>query len=939
MKHRLLWGSGFCAAIFALVFTLTSTPDEQIDVPARPELNRSAFSSKADNVLDRAAYEALRLRDPHSGEVPKDMRTRELDFARNLPSTYGSAAKRSTLVGWTYRGPDNVGGRTRALAIDRNYDGASNQRILAGGVSGGMFKSEDGGASWQLTTNLDQLASVTAIAQDPNNPAIWYYGTGEFRGNSASSSGAPFLGHGLFKSTDSGNTWTQMASTISGEGTSLDANDGNDLNQRDDLFDFVWNIKIHPNGTIYVAGWAAILVSEDNGASWEVSLESFGNYADVTISADGTVYAALSRDGTAMSANNEYGIYRRTNTGWEDISPPDMVANPFRIVLDAAASDADQLYALVQSGPAGAQTEDHQLFRYNASSDSWTTLTSSLPEETAPGPNGELPVDGGPAEFVSQAGYDMVVKVSPTNPDHVWIGGTNLYRSVDAGGSFTRVGGYASAYTAAIYDTHHPDQHVISFFPHVANAMISGHDGGLSMTMNVLESPQTWTSLNNGYRTSQFYSIAIDPEPTPNSEHSILGGLQDNGSWLTSDNNAGSAWEDIFSGDGSFAAIVPGAETVYASAQQGAVFRFRPQPGNDPFANVAPAGASNFLFLTPFMLDPNDPTVMYLAAGDMVWRNSNLDAIEDFSSEPTTVNWSALNNGSGTAGTVTALGVPKQGFTANVMYYGATHFDRGTTDLLRIANPAGNGTSTSIKPPGVIDGSWTSSITINELNEQEILVTYSNYGIPSVFHTMDGGISWSSIEGNLGGDDGPSVRWSAIMPTTSGSLYILATSTGVYSTETLNGANTVWEMEGPDTIGNVVVNMLATRLSDGLVVAATHGRGVYSANVVGPPLSNDDDIEVPQRVRLEQNYPNPFNPETTIRYELEASQEIELSVFDATGRRIRVLERGVKAPGMHEVQWNGTDQAGQTMASGTYFYRLQVLGGQEVLTGEMVLLK
>ena len=112
----------------------------------------------------------MRLRNPETGVIPQDMRARELAFAKKLPVKQTLAAKNGTAEEWSYRGPDNVGGRTRALAIDINYDGSTNQRILAGGVSGGMYKSEDGGASWQLTSNLDQIASVNGCSTGPKQP-------------------------------------------------------------------------------------------------------------------------------------------------------------------------------------------------------------------------------------------------------------------------------------------------------------------------------------------------------------------------------------------------------------------------------------------------------------------------------------------------------------------------------------------------------------------------------------------------------------------------------------------------------------------------------------------------------------------------------------------------------------------------------------------------
>ena len=945
MRNRLFLLSTCLFICITLYLVFVTTQDRKpVESPSLtsaeiPQITRSVSSTKTEDTKARQAYEHMRLRNPETDVIPQNMRARELAFAKKLPIKRTFSPKQRSAETWSYRGPDNVGGRTRALAIDINFDGSSNRRILAGGVSGGMYKSEDGGASWELTSNLDEIASVTAVAQDPSNPNTWYYGTGEFDGNSASGFGASYLGFGMYKSTDGGNSWTLLESTTSGEFTNF-GNGPNDPVRADDLFDFVWDIEVHPNGTVYVGGWGVILTSTDGGATWTNSLETLGNSADIAIASDGSVYGALSREGTNTPAAN-FGIFRQNGSTWTQISPTNLVGDPYRIVLDVAPSDPNTVYAFVQTTAAGGQTSEHQLFRYNASTNTWTDLSASLPSETAPGPGGASPLDGGPAGIVSQGGYNMLIKVSPENPNTFWLGGTNLYRTTDGGATYTRVGGYASPYTAAVYNNHYVDQHSMAFYPHLQNALISGNDGGLFTTNNALQGTQTWTPLNNGYRTAQFYSIALDP--SAGSPNFLIGGMQDNGSFTTEVMDGTADWRDVFSGDGGFADVVPGGNTFYASAQLGDVFRFRQQGIQLAFTNVSPANAQDFLFITPYTLDPGNANVMYIAAGDRVWRNSNLNGIPDFQNDPTTMGWSQLTNATGNGLFVTALGVPDQGGVADVMYFGTSNGQ--TSDLIRVDNPAANGPGTSILPTGVVPGSFTSSISINEFDEQEMLVTYSNYSVPSVFHSTDGGATWTNIEGNLSGDDGPSVRWSHIMPVTGGAAYFLATSTGIYSTRSLNGASTVWELEGPDSIGNVVVNMLDGRSSDGLLVAATHGRGVYSANVAeaGNPVSNEDEIELPQTARLDQNYPNPFNPETTISYELGRAGQIELAVFDATGRRIRVLESGLRNAGTHEIQWNGRDENGITMASGTYFYRLQVLGNElgseQVLTGQMVLLK
>ncbi|MEX1054436.1 MAG: hypothetical protein WED81_00295, partial [Rhodothermales bacterium] len=123
---------------------------------------RSSFSPKnvGDDAESRYEYELVRLRDPQTGRVPMGMRSRELAFARSLPRADALAAKSGRLLAekWTFRGPNNVGGRTRALAVDLSYNGASNRRLLAGGVSGGVYLSDNDGQSWTLTTSLSDMA-------------------------------------------------------------------------------------------------------------------------------------------------------------------------------------------------------------------------------------------------------------------------------------------------------------------------------------------------------------------------------------------------------------------------------------------------------------------------------------------------------------------------------------------------------------------------------------------------------------------------------------------------------------------------------------------------------------------------------------------------------------------------------------------------------------
>ena len=829
MRRNVVRGSlafAFLFSAFAALFFATHKPERtplaQLEKVNAPKIRSSFSPLNRDDATARHEYEMRRLRDPLTKLIPQDMRAREIRFAQSLPEREALLQKggaQTFAANWEKRGPINVGGRTRALAIDLNYNGNSNRRILAGAVSGGMYLSEDDGATWQMTTTLAQLASATCLVQDPNNRNVWYYGTGELLGSTRAGGSLSIPGQGVYKSTDGGKTWAVLPATAQGKRTQFDS-----------AFDFVWNLAIRPqSGTIFAATLGAILRSTDAGASWTFQLVGqdpngyLSQYSDVVVAANGDVYATLSRNGLNLN-NQQYGVFRSTNDGqqFSVITPPQLVADPHRLVLAPAPSDPNTLYLLAQSKAAGAVASDHQLFRYNAANNSWTDLSASVPN-----------VQGlsGNASFSSQGGYDLLVKVKPDNANVVWIGGTNLYRSTNGGQSFVLVGGYSGPDTYAQFENHHSDQHALAFYPNNANAMISGNDGGLSKAANVLQQPQTWTSLNNGYIATQFYAVALDPQTGSNF---ISGGTQDNGTWGTDVSNFNTPWASLFSGDGAFTDIAAGGNPYYVSAQNGLVFRIV-QQNNQAFYGmvkpVTPNGESDFLFICPFQLDPNDPRVMYMTVANGVYRNSNLDGIPRDNENPTTINWTALSN-SAIAGNAQATALAVSKTPANRLYFGGTDY-QANTYLVRVNNAQNNPAGTNILPQGVPGGSYPSCIGVNPNNADELFVVFSNYAIPSLFYSSNGGTSWTNVEGNLAGDDAPSIRWASIVPTNSGKVYLLATSVGVYSTTTLNGANTVWAQEGATPIGEVVVDMLATRVSDGVVVAGTHGRGVYSAQLQG----------------------------------------------------------------------------------------------------------
>jgi hypothetical protein len=148
----------------------------------------------------------------------------------------------------------------------------------------------------------------------------------------------------------------------------------------------------------------------------------------------------------------------------------------------------------------------------------------------------------------------------------------------------------------------------------------------------------------------------------------------------------------------------------------------------------------------------------------------------------------------------------------------------------------------------------------------------------------------------------------------------VGSSTGLYSSTTLNGQSTVWAQEGSTTIGNVVVDMIKSRQADGLVAVATHGAGVYSSTVATGIEAGDN--EIPAIFTLKQNYPNPFNPSTTIQYTITQKAPVRLTIYNIQGQNVADLVNEHQPAGTYNIEWDGKDRYGKEVASGVYMYRL-----------------
>ncbi len=888
----------------------------------------------------RYNYELMRLCDPETGKIPAHIRERELAFAATLPSDrYLTGMRTAATEGWKQRGPWNVGGRTRAFGID-----VANQNILiAGSTSGGMWRSVDMGRSWTMTSTPDQLKSVSCLTQDtrPGHTNVWYYGTGEAYGTSASGGGSFYLGNGIYKSTDNGQTWKPLTSTLSTSAVSLDG-----------WADMTWNIAADPSNmtqdVVYAAGYGTVYKTKDGGTSWTPVLGSFGSsyYTDVAVSKTGVVYATLSSDGGVK------GIYRSADgVTFTDITPASFPANYKRMKIGISPMDENQVFFLGCT-PNYGQPDTNYIgdvewnslwkFRYVSGDGSGTgAVWKDL--------SGNLPTTGGLFDkFTSQGAYDLVVRVKPNDTNIVFIGGTNVYRSTtgfsdDAHTTF--IGGYKEHATLPVVDmylNHHPDQHELVFLPGDPNKMISTNDGGIFYCNDNTAANVIWSSLNNGYITSMFYTCAIDHA---GNNDIIIGGAQDNGSWFTSTADGHAPWVTPRGGDGSYCAIADATQAYYFSIQNGKMMRaVLDYSGNvDSFARIDPRGGHGYLFINPFTLDPNNNNIMYLAGGKSLWRNNDLSGI------PYAGNWDSISTNwvrfpdsnftSGAISTITACRKP-----ANRVYFGTSTRKVFRIDSANAGTPAFKDiTSTSgaaaFPTSGGNSQANVSCIAVDPNNGDHIMVVYSNYNVYSLFYSADGGATWSKCAGNLevnkktGAGDGPSCRWASIIPVEGGTVYLVGTSVGLFATTQLNDTSTVWVQQGANTIGSAVVDMIDYRSTDGLVVIATHSNGIYSTHIssVGDITRVEDVVAGKPDLKF-TTYPNPFVQQTTLQFELDRPAHVNLHVYDQLGRVVKQVADEQAPVGTHRYVFSG-DQ----LPAGVYYCSLKA--GEFTETKRIVLTK
>lgn len=720
-----------------------------------------------------------------------------MDFWRRLPPVSALFAAEQPLVSslprkdgphkdvprWRELGPapmlagfgvENTGRIAGIVAHPRNAN-----LYYAGAASGGVWKSVNGGRTWQpLGDGLPTLA-IGALALDPNNDQVLYAGSGE-----ANYAYHSLYGLGLYKSTDGGASWRVLAPEVFAGRTFsrlvVSPTDSREVwaavARAGGTYEGFEGARRHPERD----GAMGIFRSRDGGATWQHLRAPEGLPAlpasdiDLDPRDSRRVYASF---GAVFGAGRN-GVYRSTDGGrrFVRLGEDQLLGGEVgRIALAIAPSRPDRLYALLVNptvrgaiggfSPPGASAL--AIARSDDGGDTWTAL----------------PVDN----FMGQQGdYNAAITVHPSDPDTVFVGGVLMLRSRDGGVNWEDV-------TPLHVDLH-------DFAYDAAGRLLTAGDGGIHRGSDLGE---LWQARNRGLATVQIYA-GISLHPTrPNV---VVAGMQDNGTNLRL--GSGKAWLHIFGGDGGVTAFRPDNPDILFVEYQGAAQIARSDDGGLSWVDAGAGIDENdrSCFLAPFLLDPRDPTRMLYATHRIY------ESVDGGRS------WRAIS-GDLTGGAPAAV-------RSLVMAPADPDVVYAMTNDGRVLVSIDGGAEWELIRQGV--PGWprvTRQLAVDPVRPAEIYVAEMGFGGDRVLRSPNRGATWQPIGRNL-----PDVPVNAVAVHRVGiqRLVFAGTDAGVYLSRDLGRT---WEIYGA-ALPRAPVMDLIIDAERGRLVASTLGRGVWETALV-----------------------------------------------------------------------------------------------------------
>lgn len=795
--------------------------------------------------------------DPELGYIPKERLSKAYRELRNNRA-FKSGNSNSSLQ-WS-EVPSDIGGRTRAIMWDPNDP--NHKKVWAGGVTGGLWYRENitsNSSDWQPVNDFWSSLNISCMTYDPNNPLILYVGTGEAQTALITYRESSGVGDGIWKSIDGGITWSLLENTL--------------------FFEYVTDIRVRDEdgasviyagvtsgvykGTIHQSDPSdGLFRSEDGGSTWEQVLPNIPGYgepysvADIDIGVDGRLYV-----GTMQNVDIKGGatiLYTDDGTpgSWVVFNNyVNIIQNhptyniPSRVIIATAPSNENVVYAAVAAGFNEGFLSYRCRYILKSSNKGQTWIQKNIPED----------------DYAKIAWHSLLLAVDPNNSSDIFTGGKDLWASTNSGSGWDQISDWTKLYTGGGDNYVHCDQHLLEFKPGSSSTFLVSTDGGVFYTSTGNNTQPVFIEKNQGYNTLQFYTCDIHPL---SGSAKYLGGLQDNGTLLYQ--NAPLSINNIVdNGDGSFCGFDENEPNIWITSvyyNQYTVFL-----NDNEFKYL---DYDNGIFINPADYDSKN-NILYANAVDFFGGTPNtLLRVKGIPYNPVE-QYISLQTGSNVYFSVVKVS-PWSPVGTSTLFLGTQ-----TGRVFRVTNAHASPVVTEITFDDFPVG-YVSCIAVGQ-SEQDILVTFSNFGVESVWLTYDGGMTWISVEGNL--PDIP-VRWAVFHPDNYEQV-LVATELGVWSTIGINDNEVLWTQE-PDGLANVRVDMLKMRNVDNTLLAATHGRGLYTSeyDAISTVQVGED---VKEGVKV---FPNPTEDIINVRIPSIVSKSVLVKVHDASGRI--VFEKYIK---------------------------------------------
>lgn len=768
-------------AIAVSIYLLLSSGCKPINPMAQKEDH-----DKYDGPDKAMQFEFNRTKDPATGRVPRERYLTAMQQTidnRLQTASLTNSPNSITSLSWTERGPNS----------DAVGSSNGNPRANSGITSG-------------------RIRAIMVDSSDATHKTVWIGG----------------VDGGLWKTTDitaSPATWTVVDDNLANLAIAAICQDPTN-NQ---IMYFCTGESYYNVDAVQGNG---VFKSIDGGSTWFFlpSTSSYVNGTRILCDYQGNVY--LATRGT--------GLLRSTNGGstWTNITPSSFTNSDICDMEISSTSGAGRLHVV-------CGIFSTQAYRYTdipatvSSSSGWTAPATAFPsyamraeiackgstlyalpantsyqvptiyKSTDGGANwaatGAQPTSGWAS---GQGWYALAVDIDPSNSNNCIVGGLDTWKTTNGGSSWSQISTWVG--TTPVNQYVHADCHKIVWFDG-GNKLLFGCDGGLHYSS---DKGATIRDRNTGLRIKQFYSCAIHPSTT----NYFLAGAQDNGVHQFS--NAGlSSTVEVMGGDGAFTAI----DQDESSYQYGSYVYNQYERSTDGGVTWSSVNLSsaNGQFINPFDFD-NSANIMYCSDNAGAYRRWT---------DPHTGSTSAIVSITG-FNSANVMAVTVSPYTSNRVYFGT---DGGRVVRVDGANSIASGSAGTNLSTGLPSG--TISCIAEGTSDNNLMCCYTNYGINSIWVSTNGGTSWTSLDNNGVNLPDMPVRWCMFYPGDNTKAFI-ATETGVWETNLINGTSTVWTSNS--TFPIVRTDMLKYRSSDRTIAAATHGRGLWTATI---PVSLTPDIQ------------------------------------------------------------------------------------------------